>query len=94
MKFLLFLTVQNKSFPIVLYNEEQEELMHNPYFETLLQFLGLHMPEDVGLVFPRIPHFWTIQNLVEKASQIGDLTEGMVYSVKWCTPYSGKSTKS
>ncbi|XP_048747484.2 protein timeless-like isoform X2 [Ostrea edulis] len=67
--------IQNKSFPIVLYNEEQEELMHNPYFETLLQFLGLHMPEDVGLVFPRIPHFWTIQNLVEKASQIGDLTE-------------------
>lgn len=50
--------------------------MHNPYFITLLQFLGLHMPEDVGLVFPRIPHFWTIQNLVEKASQFGDLTIG------------------
>uniref|UniRef100_K1RJF4 Protein timeless n=1 Tax=Magallana gigas TaxID=29159 RepID=K1RJF4_MAGGI len=66
--------IQNKSVPLILYNEEQEQLMHNPYFITLLQFLGLHMPEDVGLVFPRIPHFWTIQNLVEKASQFGDLT--------------------
>nr|XP_022287878.1 protein timeless-like isoform X2 [Crassostrea virginica] len=67
--------VQNKSVPLMLYSEEQEQLMHNPYFITLLQFLGLHMPEDVGLVFPRIPHFWTVQHLIDKASQIGDLTK-------------------
>lgn len=66
----------------MLYSEEQEQLMHNPYFITLLQFLGLHMPEDVGLVFPRIPHFWTVQYLIDKASQIGDLTKGKIMVVK------------
>ncbi|XP_061185497.1 protein timeless-like [Saccostrea echinata] len=69
-----FHVIKNKSVPLVLYNEEQEQLMHNPYFVTLLQFLGLHMPEDVGLMYPRIPHFWTVQHLLEKASLIGELS--------------------
>ena len=62
--------------PLVLYNEQQEHAIHNKHFVRLMMNLGLHMPEDVGMVFPRIPHWWSIQHLVENAQQLGDISLG------------------
>ncbi|KAK3095071.1 hypothetical protein FSP39_009913 [Pinctada imbricata] len=64
---------QNKSVPLVLYNELQEHVIHNKHFVRLISNLGLHMPEDVGMIFPRIPHWWSIQHLVDSARQLGGI---------------------
>ena len=34
------------------------------------------MAEDSGQIFPRIPHFWTPDDLLFKAKQIGNVEMG------------------
>lgn len=62
--------------PLVLYSDQQEDLLNDPYFFTLIQYLGFHTPEDVGMLFPRIPHFWSPDMLLDKAKQLGPIDTG------------------
>ncbi|KAJ8309833.1 hypothetical protein KUTeg_011698 [Tegillarca granosa] len=73
-----FYTLQQKSVPLVLFSDQQEELLKDPYFFTLIQYLGFHTPEDVGMLFPRIPHFWSPDMLLDKAKQLGPIEKDKI----------------
>jgi len=68
------LSVQDKSIPLVIVNEEEDRSLRDPYFTTLLQGLGL-FPADAAptCVFCRIPQFLTPAQLLRKAQQLGDI---------------------
>ncbi|OWF39805.1 protein timeless-like [Mizuhopecten yessoensis] len=70
-----FHVLHNKSIPIVCFTEEQDGFLANKMFCTLLENLGIHMPEDVGLQHPRIPHFWSPKQLLNTAERLGPLDE-------------------
>ena len=38
--------------------------------------MGFHQAEDSGQFFPRIPHFWTPEDLLFKAQQLGKVDMG------------------
>jgi hypothetical protein len=67
---------KGKDLPIVFYNEDQEKIRSNVYMLALLQQMGLHLEEETGLLYPRIPSNMTVQELVELAKMLGKIDEG------------------
>ncbi|KAF4523326.1 hypothetical protein B566_EDAN011806 [Ephemera danica] len=62
---------------------EQSTVLTYPPFVLLLHKLGIHLPADVGKVFPRIPHFWTAEALFATAQKLGNVQpESLKFDVK------------
>lgn len=70
-----FHVLSKKSIPIVSFTEKHDSFMGDKVFHTLLENLGIHMPGDVGLQHPRIPHFWTAKHILNVAEKLGPLEE-------------------
>ncbi|XP_033759850.1 protein timeless-like [Pecten maximus] len=70
-----FHVLRNKSIPIVCFTEKQDSYLSDEIFCTLLENLGIQMPEDVVHQHPRIPHFWSPKHLLNIAEKLGPLEE-------------------
>lgn len=75
---VLFHVVRGSSVPLVLYKDEQEALLHDKHFKTLLHYLGFHTPQDVDMIFPRIPSFWTSEQLIKQAEKLGPISSDIL----------------
>ena len=75
-KLLFYFTVRGSSVPLVLYTDDQESLLQDQHFKTLLHYMGFHTPQDVDMIFPRIPSFWTSEQLIKQAQKLGPLNNG------------------
>ena len=65
--------VINKSIPIVAWNKQQESGLQTETFIMLLHKLGFHLAADVGRLFPRIPHFWSAEHIVQVINKLGPI---------------------
>ncbi|TRY67893.1 hypothetical protein TCAL_12088 [Tigriopus californicus] len=63
----------NQSIPVVPWNKQQESGLQTETFILLLHKLGFHLAADVGKSFPRIPHFWPAEHILNLASKLGHL---------------------
>ncbi|XP_012943985.1 protein timeless [Aplysia californica] len=68
-----FFALQNKSVPIVPWNEELESALATPGFRALQESLGLLTADDPAVLFARIPQYMSPSMLVGKARQIGPI---------------------
>ncbi|CAG7727040.1 unnamed protein product [Allacma fusca] len=66
-------TVLSQSVPIVPWTKMQEKALRSPSVILLLHKLGFHLANDVGKLYPRIPHFWTIDVLFSVAQRMGKI---------------------
>ena len=62
--------------PLLFYNDEEETYRENVYFLAILDQLGLFLEEETGMLYPRIPHEWSVSDLVEKAKLLGEIKTG------------------
>ncbi|XP_060576649.1 protein timeless-like isoform X2 [Ruditapes philippinarum] len=85
---------KGKDLPIVFYNEDQEKIRSNVYMLALLQQMGLHLEEETGLLYPRIPSNMTVQELVELAKMLGKIDEEYVkFDITKAADYISATTK-
>jgi hypothetical protein len=68
-----FFTILGQSVPIVPWTKKQEKALRSPSVILLLHKLGFHLPNDVGRLYPRIPHFWTTDVLFSVAKRMGPI---------------------
>lgn len=57
------------------WNKQQESGLQSEAFILLLHKLGFHLAADVGKIFPRIPHFWSADHILQLAQKLGPLNE-------------------
>lgn len=69
---------KGKDFPIIFYNDEQEKMGHNVYMLALQQQMGLHLEDMTGLIYPRIPHDLSVNELVSLAQMLGKVNQEYV----------------
>ncbi|XP_063428771.1 protein timeless-like isoform X2 [Mytilus trossulus] len=74
----MFHVVKGSSVPLVIYKEEQEPILHDEHFTVLLHYLGFHTPQDVDMIFPRIPSFWTSEQLIQQAEKLGPISSDIL----------------
>ena len=58
---------------MVAWSKNQESGLQTETFMLLLHKLGFHLATDVGKCFPRIPHFWSADHLLNLALKVGPL---------------------
>ena len=63
----------NQSIPVVPWNKQQESGLQTETFILLLHKLGFHLAADVGKCFPRIPHFWSADHILQLAQKLAPL---------------------
>ena len=66
-----------KAIPIVTYTEEQELFVQNKYFKGLMTELGIEPATAEEEIYPRIPHTWDVQQLIQKAETLGPVDYSM-----------------
>ncbi|GAB1600996.1 protein timeless-like isoform X2 [Argonauta hians] len=76
----LYYSLQNRSVPLVPYNDKQKVALEDCHFQTLLKFLGFCTSADTGRIFPQIPVSWSIDQLMSKAQEIGPLSNDAINS--------------
>ncbi|XP_052826627.1 protein timeless isoform X1 [Octopus bimaculoides] len=76
----LYYSLQNRPVPLIPYNGRQEAALEDCHFQTLLKYLGFYNGSDSGRIFPHIPAFWTIDQLMSKAEEIGPLNNAAIDS--------------
>ncbi|EDW64700.2 protein timeless isoform X1 [Drosophila virilis] len=64
---------KQKPIPVVQWNNEQSSTMLYQPFMLLLHKLGIQLPADAGLIFARIPDFWTPETMYGLAKKLGPL---------------------
>lgn len=74
----MYHVLRGSSVPVVLYTEDQEALLTDQHFNKLLHYLGFHTPQDVDMVFPRIPSFWTSEQLIKQAEKLGPISKDIL----------------
>lgn len=74
----MFHVLRGSSVPLVLYTDDQESLLQDQHFKTLLHYMGFHTPQDVDMIFPRIPSFWTSEQLIKQAQKLGPLNNDIL----------------
>lgn len=79
---------QDHSIPLIPYTSAQEQALQDNAFMGLLLSIGIHLPEDSGNVFPRIPHFWNVEDLFTKAEKLAPIKVGELL-VKSCNCCEG-----
>ena len=72
--------VVNQSIPVVPWNKQQESGLQTETFILLLHKLGFHLAADVGKCFPRIPHFWSADHILQLALKLGAVRRDSVSS--------------
>ena len=55
------------------WNKQQESGLQTETFIMLLHKLGFHLAADVGRLFPRIPHFWSAEHIVQVINKLGPI---------------------
>jgi len=58
---------------MIPWSKQQEMGLQSEAFILLLHKLGFHLPADVGKCFPRIPHFWSADNIYQIAQKLGPI---------------------
>lgn len=71
--FFLFAPDLNQSIPVVPWNKQQESGLQTETFILLLHKLGFHLAADVGKCFPRIPHFWSADHILQLGQKLAPL---------------------
>lgn len=66
-------SVKKQSVPVVPWNAEQNSILLYQPFISLLHKLGFHLPSDAGMLFVRIPEFWTADILFSVAEKLGPI---------------------
>jgi len=69
----LFIVDVNQSIPLVPWNKQQESGLQTEAFILLLHKLGFLLAADVGKCFPRIPHFWSADHVLQMATKLGPI---------------------
>ena len=63
--------------PLILYSEEEETFGQNIYTMALLDQMGFKQEHGpASFRYPRIPHQWTIPEIIIKAEKLGAIDRG------------------